>query len=262
MRVETPDDFFLRNGGAALLAANGTESPTGLVDLFSRQFLNWPKEDGSRKPTRFGTAPLDGIVRVWEGRLDLRSAAAPENPGIPGVTVARGVAGMNFLKLVRETMDLPRPFLFLTVGASYRSAVEGARLTIDPRLVECNGSESFVLDSEKVQDVRDFAAHFGMVPLKLRDLKVSLEQAVASGGSRTATFAGKLVRHPFHAGMVKRVAGELGFKGFDPKAAGEDQVEDFKRYWTDIARLPPSGDKAWEVAQLEADEAKDAEAAR
>ena len=261
MQIESPDAFFLRNGGAALLAANGIDPAEGLKGLFSRRYPTWPKEGGGSSLSGIGTNKQVGIVLVAEGRLEVRGSARLADPGAPGIVISRAMAGLNLARFLCDCMDLPRPFLLLSVNGSSRAAIDDARLTLDPRLVECHGAVSFVLDSERVESINAYASHFRLKPAALQELKASLEWGMASRGQRDATIAGRVVLHPTHPGVIGRVSKILGLGRIDLADPDPEQVARVKGFWEDIASLPASGDFAWTLASLPAERAGDGEVA-
>lgn len=257
MHLEDPDSFFLRNGGRALLEANGITGELSLRRLFDAQFDTWPKAGGKVGRTRVGSLQQGGVLCVWEGGLELRSPAALSVPsGSGSVAVGKGLSKeLAVIGFAMECMDRPRPLLFLTIGASYAEALRTARLTLDHRMVESCGSVAFVLDSDRIGRIREAAAHFGSPPALLRAARRGLEVAVANPGvARTATIVSRaVVAHPSHGSVLRRLAKDLGLKGLGKAATDPAHVAPLADYWNDVSMMPPSGDPSWLAAGLKAD---------
>lgn len=233
------------------MRANGLDPTPGLRSLLSATFPTWPKEDGKVGKTRVGAAMLPGVLCVWEGGLELRSSAKLEP--VPGAVVGKGLAGLSLMRFAKQCLDLPRPLLFIIVGGSYAKALSDARLTIDPQMVECFGSETFVLDARRVAVIVSESVRFKRDVPKLRAMRASLEAGVSSCGARSETILGRVkVRHPSHEGVLKEVVRQVGADPMRRDGAVPDATyAAVSDYWHDVALLPPSADPAWDVARIE-----------
>lgn len=253
-----PSEFFARNGGAALLSANGYSGDAPLQKLLSSSWSTWPKADTADLPpagaqekiktTRPGAAAVHCTILAWEGGLSIYSPAFLQ--AVPGVTVERGLSTARTYELAWNSLNLPRPLLFMTVGPSYQPAIKAARLTLDPNLIEGVGQIGFLLDRERVELVTLCANYMKTTPFKLRSLKGSVEHAIAFDG-RTAktTSHGKTFSHPRHPLLVKQVRKALGLPARANPNAFDEEFAQQREFWENVSRLPMSDDPSWAIAE-------------
>ena len=253
-----PYDFFARSGGAALLSANGYSGEAPLQKLLASSWPTWPKPETAEqatpgapekiRTTRPGAAAVHCTILAWEGGLSIYSPAFLQS--VPGVTVERGLSVPKTYELAWNSLPLPRPLLFMTIGPSYQPALKAARLTLDPDLVEGVGQVSFLLDRERVELVTLCAAYMKTTPFKLRALKGSIEHAIAlEGRSPKSTLQGKTINHPRHPLMVKQVRKALGLPAKANPNAFDAEFAQQHEFWENVSRLPMSDDPAWAIAE-------------
>lgn len=238
--IEDPSEFFARNGGSALLAANGSIKEPDLAALLGACWPTWPKEGelSTGRTTRPGTPSVPATIAVWSGGLAIRSPACLQP--VDGVSIAGGIKGDMITEFAWSLIHLPRPLLFIVAGPAYNEAIGAAKFTLDPFLVECHGQISFTLDAEYVMQIGDFATHFGLAPSKLRQLRLSLEAAIADDN---------IVKHPSHRIIVQQARRALGMGKKRNDRDIETEIKFLADYWRDIAVLPPTSNPAWHIAE-------------
>lgn len=253
-----PSEFFARNGGAALLSANGYSGDAPLQKLLATSWPTWPKAESPDQPaagaveklktTRPGAAAVHCTILAWEGGLSIYSPAFLQ--AVPGVTVERGLSVARTYELAWNSLALPRPLLFLTVGPSYQPAIRSARLTLDPNLIEGAGQISFLLDRERVEVVTLCATYMKTTPFKLRSLKGSIEHAIAfEGRNARSTSHGKTFNHPRHPLLVKQVRKAQGLPAKANLNAFDEDFAQQREFWENVSRLPMSDDPSWGIAE-------------
>lgn len=229
MSVLDPNEFFLRNGGQALMEAHGAADRASLSGYFGSVFPTW----GGDKTTRPSTTAVTAALVCWDGGMILRTAAKRPD-GLPaGIDVEKGVGAFELMKLAMGAFDLPRPLLFLTVGASYGPDIRNAKFSLDPDRIVMSGKISGDLDRLRLKLIENFAASLEISTKDLRKLARTHEAALVG--------APHLWQSPAVVSKIRKL------KAVPKKADSQAVTEIVGQFWAGIDALPPAGDPAWDA---------------
>lgn len=201
-----------------------------------------------------------GMIAIWNGGMILRTSvciAAPEC-----VAVERPLTLGKYCRLAAgPIMDLPRPLLLFTVGMSYDNALRNLRVSVDPDVVECGGSEPFTIRRGEVETIDEFCRLFGIEPKAAADLRSSLEVTLASDAKNTVTRAPfrsngamKMMTrlHTNHPKVVKQVRqlADLPTKASEDPDTLQAELNELGTFWSAVSNLPMRSSPAWNLTMF------------
>lgn len=266
--IETPEQFFLRNGGAEMLQLSGDTRQASLEGFLKTRWPTWPKEnapppDPEKSPAAGTTTPAGqstAAIIVWEGGMILHTSA---NMQVPKHVQAKRASTMNtYYRLANETvMNLPRPLLMVTIGKSTDVALKNLRLCIDSEVIESCGAYPFTINRNDLDTIAQFCALFEIKPIDASRLRSVVETSLAWPSPRYSTQVeikrgGQSIKsksfHANHPKIIKqaRMLAELPPKPSEDPDEFRAELASLGSFWSAVASLPPRSSPAWTLAMF------------
>ena len=248
MTFPTPDQFFIENGGRALLDAHGIQGDT-LKSYFSRRLPTISTPDKPAKPGATSTPMVTACpatLLISKNHLEVYAYTHPGKP-VPGVSIERAIPMASLGSLLLRALDMPRPLMVLTVGASYAPSLANAQFSLDPDSVVVSGHTNLVLDRDRVKRIAQGQKRYS-VPDK--DTKPSASNPAPRKPMPVRDFM-KLVAVYEKATAESDVIPESAIVAATRLLKAADHptgVEDLRKFWANMDQMPLLSDYAWKVA--------------